>query len=130
MPFDLSAEQLAKSESEIGAKFPESYRARMMASNGGSVSVLNNEWELIPFRDTSTTKRLSRTANNHLVEVEQFKKWSRWPEGAVAIAANGCGDALLFLKVGSEFDPRVFVWWHETGQLVVAEEEFSSVRDV
>ena len=80
MPFDLSDEQLEATETEIGAKFSESYRRRMMQCNGGKVDAMSDYWILIPFGDTSDRKRLSRTANHVLVDPKSVSGFPSWHE--------------------------------------------------
>ncbi|MEE8114630.1 MAG: SMI1/KNR4 family protein [Nitrososphaerales archaeon] len=68
MPFDLSEDQLIATEKELAATFPKSYRSKMKRANGGSVEAADDVWELIPIRDVSDRKRLSRTTNHVLLE--------------------------------------------------------------
>ena len=127
MPFDLSEEQLQATEAEIGAPFPESYRQQMMRSNGGEVDAASDYWNLIPLRDTSNRKRLSRTANHVVVETKSFSGFRSWPKNAVAIAENGTGDALVMLRDGDQIKPQVYYWCHEDGALEMVAEDFSSL---
>jgi hypothetical protein len=117
--FDLSEEELAKTEDEIGARFPESYRSAMKARNGGTIEALEEEWELFPIRDTSSPKRLSRTGNHVLHETQAAKKWTGYPERTYAIASNGAGDLLVIFQEGRAFRPQVFAWSHEDGALTL-----------
>jgi hypothetical protein len=127
MAFDLSEEQLRATEDEIGAKFPESYRQQMMRSNGGEVDAASDYWNLIPLRDTSDRKRLSRTASHVLVETKSLSRFPSWHEHALAIAANGTGNALVMLRDGDQIKPQVFYWCHESGALELVAEDFSSL---
>ena len=127
MAFDLSEEQLQATEDEIGARFPESYRQQMMCSNGGRVDAESDCWNLIPLRDTSDRKRLSRTVNHVLVETKSFSGFQSWHENAFAIAENGTGDALVLLSDGVQIKPQVYYWCHEDGALKVVAEDFSSL---
>ena len=129
MPFDLSEDQLIATETDLGASFPESYRSRMKRANGGSVEVSDDIWELIPIRDVSDRKRLSRTSNHVLLETASFSEWKLWPENAYAIGQNGTGDALVIFRCGPTFEPEVFVWRHEDGALELAANDFSILRD-
>ncbi|MEO1037029.1 MAG: SMI1/KNR4 family protein [Pseudomonadota bacterium] len=127
MAFDLSEEQLRATEDEIGAKFPESYRQQMMRSNGGEVDAASDYWNLIPLRDTSDRKRLSRTANHVLVETKSLSRFPSWHEHALAIAENGTGDALVMLRDGDQIKPQVFYWCHESGAMELVAVNFSSL---
>ncbi len=105
MPFDLSDEQLEATETEIGAKFSESYRRRMMQCNGGKVDAMSDYWILIPFGDTSDRKRLSRTANHVLVDPKSVSGFPSWHENVFAVAKNGTGDALVMFREGDQIKP-------------------------
>lgn len=129
MPFDLSEEQLRATESEIGAAFPDSYRRLMMQSNGGAVSAKSDHWNLIPLRDTSDRKRVSRTANHVIAETKSFSGFPSWHENAFAIAENGTGDALIMFRDGDRFEPQVFYWSHEDGALELVAEDFSALAN-
>ena len=127
MPFDLSEEQLRATENEIEAKFPEAYRRQMMRSNGGEIDAASDNWNLIPLRDASDRKRLSRTANHVLVETKSLSGFPKWHENALAIAENGTGDALVMLRDGDQIKPQVYKWCHEEGTLEFVAEDFSSL---
>ncbi len=127
MPLNLSEEQLRATETEIGAKFPDSYREQMMRSNGGEINAGSDYWNLIPLRDTTDRKRLSRTANHVLVETKSLSGFPSWHENAIAIAENGTGDALVMFRDGDQIKPRVFYWCHEDGALELLADDFSSL---
>ena len=127
MPFDLSEDQLKTTESEIGAKFPDSYRRLMMQSNGGEIAANSDIWNLIPLRDTSDRKRISRTANHVVSETMSLSGFPAWHENAYAIAENGTGDALVMFQDGDRFEPQVFFWCHEDGALELVAEDFSAL---
>jgi hypothetical protein len=100
MPFNLAERFIGTAEEKLGAPLPHSYRQAMMASNGGDVAVYNDIWNLHPILDSSDRKRLSRSCNDILQETRLMRDWPGWPENAVAIAGNGSGDKLLFLREG------------------------------
>ena len=129
MAFDLSEQQLQSTESEVGAMFPDSYRLHMMKSNGGECAAKSDYWNIIPIRDTSDRKRLSRTANHVLVETKSFSEFPSWHEGAFAIAENGTGDALVMFLKGQRFEPQVFYWCHEDGSLEQVAGDFSDLAN-
>ena len=117
MPFNLSEEQLAWTEKELGAKLPHEYREAMKLDNGGAISVEENHWELYPIKDVSDRKRLSRTCNHIINETASWEGFSSFPDGAIAIADNGAGDQLIFIKDSGQFLSSLFLWLHETGEL-------------
>jgi len=128
MPFDLAERFIKAAEEKLGAPLPHSYRQAMMASNGGDVAAYNDIWNLHPILDTSDRKRLSRSCNDILRETLRMSDWPDWPENAVAIADNGTGDKLLFLREGRLYEPEVYVWLHDTGELIVVARSFSELR--
>ena len=128
MPFDLAESFILDAERELGAKLPESYKAAMSRSNGGEIETLDDVWQLHPIADTSDRKRLARTANHVLRETAAMRGWAKFPEGAPAIAANGSGDQLVFLRGASSFESTVHLWSHETGDLEQLAEDFSELQ--
>jgi hypothetical protein len=128
MPFNIAERFIRAAEEELGAPLPHSYRQAMMASNGGEVAAHDDVWMLHPIFDKSDRKRLSRSSNDILRETRMMKDWPDWPENAVAIADNGTGDKLLFLREGRLYQPEVYVWLHDTGDLIVVAQSFSELR--
>jgi len=127
MAFDLSEEYLVQAEAKLGARLPASYRRAMMEENGGEVTTEDEDWQLYPILDSSDKKRLSRSCNDIIAETKNAANGAGFPEQAVAIAANGAGDLLVFLKSGEEFDPEVYVWSHETGEVSKVRNDFSDL---
>jgi hypothetical protein len=117
MAFDLSEVWIAETETRLGARLPEDYRAAMMRRNGGGIVLDGEDWELYPIRDGSDRKRIARTANDILRETAACREWRGFPPAALAIAGNGDGDQLVFLRAGDGCAPTVFRWLHETGEL-------------
>jgi SMI1 / KNR4 family (SUKH-1) len=128
MPFDLAERFINVAEQKLGAPLPYSYRQAMMARNGGDVVAYDDVWNLHPILDTSNRRRLSRSCNDILRETRLMRDWPDWPENAVAIADNGTGDKLLFLREGRLYEPEVYVWLHDTGDLIVVAQTFSELR--
>jgi len=128
MPFDLAERFIKAAEVKLGATLPYIYRRAMMASNGGEVCAYNDVWNLHPIMDTSDRKRLSRSCNDILRETRVMRDWPGWPENAVAIADNGAGDKLLFLREDQIYQPEVYVWLHDTGDLIEVAQSFSELQ--
>ena len=89
VPFDLSEEQLAWTESELCAKLPHEYREAMKVDNGGEASTEEDDWEFYPIRDTSDRKRVSRTCNHIINETESCRGFGNFPENAMPLQAMG-----------------------------------------
>lgn len=127
MAFDLSEDQLESTEADVGAVFPQSYRQRMMRSNGGEVFANADYWTLIPIRNKSERKRLSRTASHVLAETKSFSEWSIWHDNAYVIAENETGDTLVIIRKGQRFEPQVFNWRYENGDLELIAEDVTEL---
>jgi len=130
MPFDLEDSFVHGAERELGAKLPKSFVDAMRVANGGELEVDGDDWQQYPIADTSDRKRASRTSNHLIKEAGRLRQWPRFPEGALAIAENGSGDQLVFLRDGSCFDQAVHRWWHETGSLTRVAGDFSELQRV
>jgi len=128
MPFDLAERFIKAAEVKLGATLPYIYRRAMMASNGGEVCAYNDVWNLHPILDTSDRKRLSRSCNDILRETGVMRDWPGWPENAVAIADNGTGDKLLFLRKDQVYQPEVYVWLHDSGELIEVARSFAELQ--
>jgi hypothetical protein len=124
MPFTLDDKYLQSAEEKLGAKLPGSYRRAMMVANGGEVATSLEDWCLYPIMDSSDKKRLARTCNDVVVESARLAGWQRFPHQALAIANNGEGDQLLFLRSNDRFEAAVYCWSHETGELTKVAEDF------
>ncbi|MFK8003968.1 MAG: SMI1/KNR4 family protein [Polyangiales bacterium] len=110
MPWTVEAEHIDAAEAKLGATFPKSYRRHIGAANGGSLSLLDDEWHVLPIWDTSTTKRASRTSNDVVRETLRLRELHWFPEGGVAIALLNT-DALVLLSAEGRIEDRCFVWY-------------------
>jgi len=130
MTFPVDEKYIEATEKTLGVQFPTSFRAKMLEENGGEVEAPPDAWNLYPFFDTSDKKRLKRTSNDIVRETQSARKWPGFPERAIAIGSNGCGDQLVFLlKENSEsvLDTPVYWWVHETGKVSKVKEDFSEL---
>lgn len=128
MPFNLAEEQLVQTEQELGCSLPFEYREAMKLDNGGEVQTEEDDWELYPIRDSSDRKRISRTCNHIVSETKSCKGFGNFPENAVAIAGNGLGDQMVFLKEKGRFLSEVYLWLHETGELEKLAASFGEIE--
>ena len=128
MPFTLDDKFLLSAEEKLGAKLPESYRQAMMAANGGEVASGLDDWYLYPIMDSTDRKRLARTCNDVVAESMRLAEWERFPRQALAIANNGEGDQLLFLRSDDRYGPAVYCWSHESGELTKVAEDFAQLE--
>lgn len=125
MPFPIDEEFVRQAEEKLGASLPQSYRISMIAENGGDIASEFEDWRLFPILDSSDRKRISRTCNDIIAETKSASVWSTFPQQALAIAEDGTGDRLVFLRSGSLFGPEVYHWFHETGELAKIADDFS-----
>lgn len=128
MPFPLDDKYLRSAEEELDAMLPDGYRRAMMAANGGEVAGDVDDWYLYPIMDGTDKKRLARTCNDVVAETKRLTEWERFPRQALAIAHNGEGDQLLFLRANDRFEAAVYRWSHETGELTRVAEDFAQLE--
>ena len=129
MAFNLSEEQILKTEDELKARLPETYRDAMKGNNGGEATIAEHDWVFYPIKDTSDEKRTSRTCNHIIHETKECLGFPNFPDNAVAIADNGFGDKIIFLKEGKAFKDSVYIWKHETGEVELLLKDFSEVKN-
>ena len=116
MPFPVATRHIAVAESKLGWNFPAAYCIRMMASNGGELEIAGEPWFLHPVRDDSDPERLRRSWDDVVRQTQIARAWREFPEAAVSIADNGCGDRLILLPaVGRDSRPGLARWDHESG---------------
>ena len=96
MPFPIEEKIYHSSEKELGVRFPESFREKMMKENGGSVAV-GIGFYLHPFFDTSSKKRLKRTCNSISATKRDWEQYGL-PKDYVNIGTNEYGDTLVFVR--------------------------------
>lgn len=128
MAFPVDEKYIANAETELGVKFPASFREKMLKSNGGGVEVSTDYFELHPFYDTSDKKRIKRTCNSILHETNNARAHYRLPENLVVIGNNGGGDVLVY-KIESNGSIGNTVYWldHETEELAFAANDFGDL---
>lgn len=128
MPFPLDDKYLQIAEEKLGATLPESYRRAMMLANGGEVISDLDDWHLYPLMDSTDRKRFARTNNDAVAETLRLTEWDRFPHRALAIANNGEGDQLLFLRSDDRFEATVYCWSHESGELTKLVQDFAQLK--
>lgn len=128
MGFPLDEKFIVECEQELGATLPSSYRTALLANNGGQIETVEDDWDLHPIFDKSDRKRIGRTCNHILAETASCKDWSGFPENALAIASNGMGDQMVFLRSNKAYQETVYFWSHETGALSILANDFSELN--
>jgi hypothetical protein len=120
MPFPIDLKYIVEAENELGIEFPYEFKQKMIGQNGGELITEEDNWQLYPFFDKSDKKRISRTCNHIVLETKQAKEWNNFPDNAIAIATNGCGDYLILLPLESDtnkLNEKIYLWLHETGEI-------------
>jgi SMI1 / KNR4 family (SUKH-1) len=112
MGFPVDQQFIAEAELALGRELPPALTSRLRRNNGGEVRTEDMDWTLYPVYDSGDRKRISRTANHIIRELLRWRTWHGFPEGAVAIAEDGCGNALIVLAGSDE----IREWNHETGE--------------
>ena len=130
MPFPINKEQIIITEKELSITFPDSFKTKMEKENGGTFVTDEDDWELIPFKDTTDNKRIKRTCNDLLYEYKQANEWKGFSENLYPFAKNGCGDFLVFRKdeIKNEIVQEVYFWNHENGELTVLFKSFDEIE--
>jgi hypothetical protein len=115
MAFPTTADRVAAAEAQLGVRLPSEYRNRLISNNGGDLETADDVWQVFPVFDDTDRKRAGRSANHIVRETHQATQWPGFPCGAVAVAANGTGDLLVFLPgAGGTCDGRLQLWSHES----------------
>jgi len=127
MPFSLAENYILDAEVALGGKLPVRYRSWIARSNGGEVEAQHDTWQVHPLEDRTDRKRLTRSANHVVRETELARKWPAFPADAIAIASNGAGDLLVLQRQASAFAEVVYLWSHESGELVPIAESIDDI---
>ena len=130
MAFPVDIELVKRAEVKLSRKLPLGYVAKMCQHNGGEVATGTDSWDLFPIFDDSDKKRLKRTCNDIVRETQVAREWRGFPDCALAIGANGCGDKLVLLPDpnSDRFADAVQWWDHETGALNKVSDDFADLE--
>lgn len=112
MAFPTTELYLTRAEAALGRRLPEALRQRLLAHNGGQVSLLEEDFVLHPVFDETNRRTMSRTASHIVHETAQAREWADFPRGGIAVA--DCNANRLVLLEGSD---EISFWDHETGEL-------------
>jgi hypothetical protein len=120
MAFPVDEQYIIATETELGLRFPLTFKEKMKRENGGEIETEYGSWTIHPFFDKSDIKRINRTSNHIILETNNSKEWDGFPDNAVAIGDNGSGDKLILLPTDSdpkELSDKIYVWLHETREV-------------
>ena len=126
MAFPTTADRIAAAEAQLGVRLPAEYTNRLISDNGGELETADDVWQVFPVFDDTDRKRAGRSANHIVRETQLATQWSGFPKGAVAVAANGTGDLLVFL-LGADgtCNGRLQHWSHDTQECSPTALDFS-----
>ena len=137
MAFSVEEKFIEKTEAELGVKFPESFRNKMMKLNGGCVQIPSDDevdedeldyYELYPFYDTSDKKRIKRTCNSIVHETKTYREQYGLPQNLIVLADSD-GDLLVYkIEDNGIIDPAVYWRDRDTEELVVVADDFSELK--
>lgn len=100
MPFPIQEMYIVETENELNVMFLALIKGRMMKVNGSEVNISEYEFELYPFLDNSTRKRISRT-NKHIgVETKKAREWRSFLKNRIAVGGDGFGNQLILIHDG------------------------------
>ena len=126
MALPTTEERVAAEETKLGVRLPSEYRNRLISQNGGELDTAEDVWQIFPVFDNTDQKRAKRTANHIYRETLNARQWRGFPEGAVAVAANGTGDLLVFLAESEDrLNGRLQHWNHESAEITPTPLEFN-----
>jgi len=132
MAFDISEKYIAEAEKILHCSLPSSYKSIMRDNNGGTVEIDGEFWELFPIRDSSNKKRLARSCNDIITETNSYSKYTNFPENSLAIASDGSGNLLIFMRRSSNafcvFSEEVYILDHETGSITKISDSFKDLQ--
>ena len=94
---DLDEKYILQIELDVNLKFPNDFKNRMMIQNGGKIESKVFFFQIHPFFDKSSKKRISRTYNHVGLETKNARQWSGFPKNGIVIGAGGSGDLILFI---------------------------------
>lgn len=127
MAFNLDEKYFLEAESALNAKLPLDYKNAMLQSNGGELEIGDDVWEQYPIFDKADRKRISRTCNHIIAETKSCEGFGNFPNNLLAIATNGCGDQIVFIKESDAYLTSVHIWSHETGKVIKVADSFGEL---
>ena len=133
MAFPVEKKFIEIAEAELGVKFPESFRNKMMRLNGGAVQWPNEDevgyYELNPFFDTSDKKRIKRTCNSIVHETKTYREQYGLPQNFIVLADSDADLLVYRIEENGKIDPKVYWRDRDTEELVLIANDFSELKE-
>ena len=109
---------IKSAEEQLEVLFPEQYKDLFKLSNQAQI----DEWILFPIKDP---RNLKRTWDD-IVRQNQDMRDEEMAENLISIGEDGTGDKLCYKIEDTIVDDKIYIWYHETGEL---EEVASSLKE-
>lgn len=131
MAFATDTRCIQEAEQALSVELPSAWRRRLIASNGGELVLVDDDWTVFPVFDDSDRKRAARSSSQIVRENESAREWRGFPRGSVAIAGNGSGDYLVLLaateSLPAQLGDTLYLWSHETGSLLAVSQSLEGL---
>ncbi|OIK08326.1 SMI1/KNR4 family protein [Bacillus sp. MUM 13] len=96
-------------ENELEAAFPKQYKELFKLSNNAQIG----EWTLFPIKDPKNVK----STWDDIVRQNKEVRDEAMASELISIGEDGTGDKLCFRMGNVEVDNRLYIWYHETGEI-------------
>lgn len=102
---------IKSAEVQLGVAFPNQYKDLFKLTNNAQIG----EWTLFPIKDPKNLKR----SWDDIVRQNQDVRDEGMAANLISIGEDGTGDKLCFRIVDTVMDNKVYIWYHETGEVEV-----------
>ncbi|WP_139891465.1 SMI1/KNR4 family protein [Bacillus sp. D386] len=109
---------IKSAEEQLEVLFPEQYKDLFKLSNQAQI----DEWILFPIKDP---RNLKRTWDD-IVRQNKDMRDEEMDKNLISIGEDGTGDKLCYKIVDTNLDDKIYIWYHETGEL---EEVASNLKE-
>ena len=109
---------IKSAEEQLEVLFPEQYKDLFKLSNQAQI----DEWILFSIKDPRNSKRTW----DDIVRQNQDMRDEEMAENLISIGEDGTGDKLCYKIVDTIVDDKIYIWYHETGEL---EEVASNLKE-
>lgn len=113
----VEEQYVVAAEQHLGVTFPGSYRAWLLACNGGEVEVDGEWWDLHPVADASDPRRIGPTWDHVCRQTDLARLLGGFPAAAISIGEDGSGDRLVLMRPEPEMPLQLGIWQHASGEV-------------
>ena len=129
MSSTTTSTSIDEAETALGIRLPESFRKYLLSDGPVEVEIMGLSWDLNPIL-TANCIEASRAGGSSIVaETMNAREWQGFPNGAVAVGSDGCGNHLVFLPTDRPLvlADALYIWWHEGAELELVSTDVSDV---